>query len=42
MIWEQDVDWDNNASITENTFIGGYEDLLGHFEQNEVSDGEDE
>ena len=37
MIWEQKVDWsDESSAVRENNFIGGYSDLLEHFEETEM------
>jgi glutaredoxin len=33
MIWEQEVDWsERGAAVKQHNFIGGYSDLLEHFE----------
>jgi len=39
MIWEQEVDWQDEAKVLENTFIGGYLELKKHLE---LEDSEDD
>jgi len=31
MIWEQDVNWEDNGTVNDNVFIGGYSELQKFF-----------
>ena len=33
MIWEQEVDWEENARVVNNNFIGGFQELQEHLKK---------
>ena len=33
MIWEQKVNWKENAKVVDNNFIGGFEELKEHLKK---------
>tara|TARA_R110000824_G_scaffold332200_1_gene518849 strand:+ start:3697 stop:4011 length:315 start_codon:yes stop_codon:yes gene_type:complete len=42
IIWEQEVDWENEARVLESTFIGGYSELKKHLELEDCEEEVDE